>query len=85
MENSHSGMSIQRNACNCWCMANDICEQTYYKNLKALREKLCNNRPVPLSDMEKPVAFKKFEIESPLPNTQATVVIQLPKATLENC
>ncbi len=73
-----SGMTV-----TAWCMANDICEQTYYRNLKALREELCNNLPVSLPDMEKPVAFKKLEIESPLPNTQAAVVIRLPQATLE--
>lgn len=33
-----------------WCKANDICEQTYYRNLKLLREEVCNNLPVSLPD-----------------------------------
>ena len=48
-----------------------------------MEQNACNNLPVPLPDMEKPVAFKKLEIESPLPNTQAAVVIRLPQATFE--
>lgn len=30
-----SGMSVAK-----WCKANGICEQTYYKNLKKLREEM---------------------------------------------
>lgn len=64
-----SGMTI-----TAWCKANDICEQTYYRNLKLLREEVCNNLPVPLPDTcEKPVAFAKLEVASPIPNTQAAI------------
>ena len=66
-----------------WCKANDICEQTYYRNLKVLREELCNNLPVPLQNTEEPTVFKKLKVASPIPNTQAAVIIRLPQATLE--
>ena len=74
-----SGMTV-----TAWCKANDICEQTYYRNLKLLREEVCNNLPVLLPDTyEKSVAFAKLEVASPIPNTQAVVIIRLPQATLE--
>lgn len=73
-----SGMTV-----SAWCKANDICEQTYYRNLKVLREELCNNLPVPLPNTEKPTVFKKLEVASPIPNAQAAVIIRLPQATLE--
>ncbi len=73
-----SGMSIAA-----WCKANDICEQTYYRNLKRLREELCATLPVPVEAPEKPVTFKKMEIATPLPDTKAAVIIRLPNATLE--
>ena len=73
-----SGMTV-----TAWCRTNGICEQTYYRNLKRLREELCENLPVPINVQEKPVAFKKLEVATPLPNTQAAVLIRLPQATLE--
>ncbi len=74
-----SGMTV-----TAWCQANDICEQTYYRNLKLLREEVCNNLPIPLPNTNKnPVAFAKLEVATPLPNTQAAVIIRLPQATLE--
>ena len=73
-----SGMTV-----TAWCKMNGICEQTYYRNLKCLREELCENLPVPVDVPEKPVTFKKLEVTAPLPNTQAAVIIRLPQATLE--
>lgn len=73
-----SGMTV-----TAWCNLNGICEQTYYRNLKKLREELCENLPVPVDTPEKPVAFKKLEVMSPLPATKAAVIIRLPNATLE--
>lgn len=68
-----------------WCKAHGIVEQTYYKNLKKLREEMLENLPAPIEEniCEKPTVFKKLEIQTPLPNTQATVIIRLPNATLE--
>lgn len=73
-----SGMTVAA-----WCEMNGICHQTYYRNLKKLREELCQNLPVPVSVPEKPVAFKKLEVMAPLPDTKAAVIIRLPSATLE--
>lgn len=70
-----SGMTV-----TAWCKTNGICEQTYYRNLKLLREELCENFPVPIDVPEKPVTFKKLEVTSLLPNTQAAVIIRLPNA-----
>lgn len=66
-----------------WCKANDICEQTYYRNLQKLRQEICDSLPAPISTVEKPAIFKKLEVTAPLPNTQAAVIIRLPQATLE--
>ena len=65
------------------CSLNGICEQTYYRNLKKLREELCENLTAPVDTPEKPVAFKKLEVMSPLSDTKAAVIIRLPNATLE--
>lgn len=73
-----SGMTITS-----WCKANGICEQTYYKNLRKLREELVDSLPVPVDELAKPVEFKKLEIQSPIPNTQAAVIIHLPSASVE--
>ena len=37
-----------------WCKANDICKQTYYRNLKRLREQLCATLPIFLESLEEP-------------------------------
>jgi transposase-like protein len=74
-----SGMSVAS-----WCKQNSICEQTYYKNLKKLREELVENLSISLEvEKQVPTVFKKLEVQAPLPNTQAAVIIHLPHATLE--
>ena len=73
-----SGMTVRD-----WCKQNNIKEQTYYRNLPKLRQEICDSLPVPMSDIEKPTVFKKLEVASPIPNTQAAVIIRLPQATLE--
>ena len=74
-----SGMSV-----SAWCKHHDIVEQTYYKNLKKLREELVENMPIPIEpEKQVPTVFKKLEVATPLPNTQAAVVVRLPQATLE--
>ena len=75
-----SGMTVTS-----WCKANGIVEQTYYKNLKKLRERELEKLPpalVPVPE-EKPVAFKKLEVQTPVAGTQAAVIIRLPFATVE--
>ena len=73
-----SGMTVRN-----WCKENHFSEQTYYKYLKTFRLELCEQLPVPAEVPDKPVTFKKLEVTSPLPNTQAAVIIRLPQATLE--
>ena len=73
-----SGMTV-----TAWCSLNGICEQTYYRNLKRLREEFCENLSIPVDTPEKSVTFKKLEVTAPLPNTKAAVIIRLPNATLE--
>lgn len=73
-----SGMTV-----TAWCSLNGICEQTYYRNLKKIREELCEKLPTPVNIPEMPVAFKKLEVMSPLSDTKAAVIIRLPNATLE--
>lgn len=66
-----------------WCKVNGICEQTYYRNLKRLREQLCETISIPPESLENPTTFKKIEITSPLPSTNAGVIIHLQNATVE--
>jgi len=75
-----SGMTVTS-----WCKANGIVEQTYYKNLKKLRELELDKMPsslIPLAE-EKPAAFKRLEVQTPVSNTQAAVIIRLNGATVE--
>lgn len=73
-----SGMTVRA-----WCESNGIKEQTYYRNLKKLREELVKSLPAPIQEPEKPSIFQKLELQAPIPNTQAAVVIRLPQATVE--
>ena len=75
-----SGMTVKA-----WCKANGIVEQTYYKNLKKLREEMIENLPAPITTdtCEKPAVFKKLEVQSPIPDTKAAVIIRLGNATIE--
>ena len=65
-----------------WCKQNDICEQTYYRNLKKLREETCCSFPVP-AQPGKPVVFKQLHIQQSASDGNAAVLIHLPYATLE--
>lgn len=76
-----SGMTVRS-----WCKQNQICEQTYYRNLRMLREKACSDFPLDaISTPENltPASFKKLEVQAPVSNTQAAVIIHLPAATIE--
>ncbi len=67
-----------------WCKQNDICEQTYYKYLKRFREEMIESLPLTVvPEKEKPVVFKKMEVQSPIPDTRPAVIIRLPNAILE--
>ena len=73
-----SGMSVRA-----WCKQNSINEQTYYRNLKKLRQEICESFPVPAKSIEKTPVFKKLDIQTPIPHTKAAVLIHLPVATIE--
>lgn len=69
-----------------WCKANGIVEQTYYRNLKMLREEMLESLPAPIINddcTEKPTVFKKLEVTTPVENKKAAVVIRLGGATIE--
>ena len=68
-----------------WCEQNGFREQTYYYYLKRIREKEIEKIPtslIPVPD-EKLTVFKKLEVQSPLPDTKAAVIIRLGSATVE--
>ncbi|MDE6743247.1 MAG: IS66 family insertion sequence element accessory protein TnpB [Lachnospiraceae bacterium] len=67
----NSGMSVSG-----WCKANGIVEQTYYRNLKRLREEMIDNLPATVEGLEKTEAFRKLGVQTP-------VVIRIGGATVE--
>ena len=75
-----SGMTVKA-----WCQTHGIVEQTYYKNLKQLREEMIENLPAPIDTniCEKPTVFKKLEVQATLPDTKAAVIIRFGSATVE--
>lgn len=66
-----------------WCAGVGITHHAYYYWLRKLRLEACSSLPVPIEEPEKTVAFKQLEVQSPVPNTQAAVMIHLPSATIE--
>lgn len=79
-----------------WCTANNINPKTYYYRLKQVREQSLNNLPAKIKSQlpaaqesslaqteENNITFRKLEVQSPLPNMQAAVIVRLPNATLE--
>lgn len=66
-----------------WCKVNCICKQTYYRNLKRLREQLCETISIPSESFENLTTFKKIEVTSRLQSTNAGVIIHLQNATVE--
>lgn len=78
LECQSSGMTVAS-----WCATNNICQQTYYRNLQKLRAELCESFPIPALLPEKPIEFKKLELQTSIPNIQAAVIIHLSNASLE--
>lgn len=73
-----SGMTVRN-----WCKLNNLSEPTYYYYLKQFRQELCESLPVPVTEVPKPVPFTKLEVQTPIENTKAAVIIRLPQATVE--
>lgn len=66
-----------------WCAQVGVTYHAYYYWLHKLLLEACSSLPVPVVEPEKTVNLKKLEVQSPVPNTQATVIIHLPFATIE--
>lgn len=67
-----------------WCEQNGFKEQSYYYYLKKIREQEMKNLPVSVPNTkEEPVTFKKLEVSTPIPGTQAAVVIHRNSASVE--
>lgn len=69
-----------------WCEENGINIKTYYYWLRKLRLKTMKQQDLPIVAPEtkpEPVTFKKLEVQSLVPDTQAAVIIHLFDATLE--
>ena len=71
-----------------WCEANNINIKSYYYWLRKVRNhtleqmpQLTENLPVPTED--DPVTFKRLDIQTPVPEAAAAVIIRLPNATVE--
>ena len=74
-----SGMPVKT-----WCDQNGFSEQSYYYYLKKIREDELSKLPVPVpTDNTKPAVFKKLEVQTSVPDTQAAVTIQLGGAIVE--
>lgn len=71
-----------------WCKANNINIKSYYYWLRKVRNhtleqmpQLTENLPVPTED--DPVTFKRLDVQTPVPEAAAAVIIRLPNATVE--
>lgn len=69
-----------------WCESHDVGIKAYYYWLRKLRmATIQKSNPNALVEVpkEEPAVFKKLEVQTPVPNTQAAVVIHLNGATIE--
>lgn len=73
-----SGMSVKN-----WCKQNGLCEQTYYKYLKKFRQEMCDSLPAASEKAQPALNFQKLQVETPIPDTEAAVIIRLPSAIIE--
>lgn len=73
-----SGMTVKA-----WCKQNNVCKQTYYRNLKKFREEICESLPALIEEPEKSVVFKPLEVAPQKCTNNAEIIIHLQSATLE--
>ncbi len=68
-----------------WRKANGICEQTYYKHLKKLREEMIESLPSSITSAEtgNPTVFRRLEVQTPVPDAKAAVIIRLGNTIVE--
>lgn len=80
----NSGLSVKQ-----WCLNNNVCEQSYYRNLKKIRESMIPSLPVEMksslvkAEPDTTVSFRKLEVQSPVSDMAPAVIIRLPYASLE--
>ena len=81
-EFNSSGMHLKD-----WLEQNNITKDTYYYWLRKCRNAEIDKLPAEVKSQlpatKDNISFKKLEVKTPLPNTQAAVIIHLPSATLE--
>lgn len=76
-----SGMPVYR-----WCKENGICEQTYYKYLKKLREQELSTLSLALNSPHEEMpstSFKKLEVQPQPSCSKTAVVVHLKNASVE--
>lgn len=69
-----------------WCEEHDVGIKAYYYWLRKLRlAAIQKANPTALVEVSKqePAVFKKLEVATPVPNTQAAIIIRLNGATVE--
>lgn len=71
-----------------WCEANNINIKSYYYWLRKVRNHTLEQMPeltenLPATTEDTPVTFKKLDIQTPVTETAAAVIIRLPNATVE--
>ena len=67
-----------------WCSENSVGIKAYYYWLRKLRLSTIENSNLPVVQQEeKPAVFRKLEVQTPVPDTRAAVIIRLGNATVE--
>lgn len=68
-----------------WCATNGVSHHAYYYWLRKLRMQEIKHLPTPVAAdiCESPTVFKKLEVQSPLPDAKAAVIIHLGNTTVE--
>lgn len=68
-----------------WCDEHDVSIKSYYYWLRKLRMSTIQKSSTSLAEIseDRPAVFKKLEVQSPLPNTRAAIIIHLGGATIE--
>lgn len=71
-----------------WCEINNINIKTYYYWLRKVRNHTLEHTPaltekLPAPVEDKPVTFKRLEVESPVSGMQPAVIVHLGNATVE--
>lgn len=67
-----------------WCAQNGFKEQSYYYYLKKMRKQELDKLPVSVPEKTvESIVFKKLEVQSPVANMQAAIIIHLPSVSLE--